>query len=73
MVLTFNIIRYGSVYLKRDFNNNYIYNLSKQAVQQQGKLCISGDGEEQREYICSGCKQNFHNFSTYSKAMGYKK
>jgi UDP-glucose 4-epimerase len=48
--LTFNIIRYGSVYSEKEFDNNYIYNLVKQAVTTR-KIAHSGDGEEQREYI----------------------
>ena len=48
--LVFNIIRYGSVYSERDFDNNYIYNLVKQAVLKK-EIVHKGDGEEQREYI----------------------
>ena len=48
--LTFNIIRYGSVYSEKEFDNNYIYNLVKQAVT-TGEIVHSGDGKEQREYI----------------------
>lgn len=48
--LVFNIIRYGSVYSERDFDNNYVYNLVKQAVTTR-EIVHSGDGEEQREYI----------------------
>lgn len=48
--LTFNIIRYGSVYSEKEFDNNYIYNLVKQAVTTR-EIVHSGDGEEQREYI----------------------
>lgn len=48
--LKFTIIRYGSVYSEREFDNNYIYNLVKQAMETN---CINheGDGEEVREYI----------------------
>lgn len=48
--LTFNIIRYGSVYSEKEFHNNYIYNLVQQAVTTR-EIIHSGDGEEQREYI----------------------
>ena len=48
--LTFNIIRYGSVYSEKEFDNNYIYNLVKQAVTTR-EIVHGGDGEEQREYI----------------------
>ena len=48
--LEFTIVRYGSVYGERDYHNNYIYNLLKQAVK-SGEINHSGDGEETREYI----------------------
>lgn len=48
--LPFTIIRYGSVYSERDFNNNYIYNLIKQAIK-TGRILHDGDGNEYREYI----------------------
>lgn len=48
--LEFTIIRYGSVYGERDYHNNYIYNLVKNAMQ-TGVINHSGDGEEVREYI----------------------
>lgn len=48
--LPFSIIRYGSVYSERDFDNNYIYNLIKEAIQTK-KIVHNGDGEELREYI----------------------
>lgn len=48
--LEFTIIRYGSVYGERDYHNNYIYNLVKNAMQ-TGAINHSGDGEEVREYI----------------------
>jgi len=48
--LEFTIVRYGSVYAERDYDNNYIYNLLKEAVD-NGEIIHSGDGEEIREYI----------------------
>lgn len=48
--LKYTIIRYGSVYSEREFENNYIYQLIKKAVD-QGKIIHDGDGEEVREYI----------------------
>ncbi|EAK2629535.1 NAD(P)-dependent oxidoreductase [Campylobacter coli] len=48
--LKFTIIRYGSVYGEREYYNNYIYNLIKEAML-KGKISHSGDGEEIREYI----------------------
>jgi len=48
--LEFTIIRYGSVYGERDYSNNYIYNLVKEAML-TGVINHNGDGEEIREYI----------------------
>ncbi|MFC5047738.1 NAD-dependent epimerase/dehydratase family protein [Aquimarina hainanensis] len=48
--LTFIILRYGSVYSEREYNNNYIYNLVKAAVLNK-KIDHKGDGNEIREYI----------------------
>lgn len=48
--LTFVILRYGSVYSERAYNNNYIYNLVKGAVI-KGEINHNGDGNEYREYI----------------------
>lgn len=48
--LTFVILRYGSVYSERAYNNNYIYNLVKGAVL-NGTINHNGDGKEIREYI----------------------
>ena len=48
--LKFTIIRYGSIYGERDYDNNYIYNLIKHAMQ-TGEINHNGDGEEIREYI----------------------
>jgi UDP-glucose 4-epimerase len=48
--LPFTILRYGSVYSQRSYNNNYIYNLVKDAVLQK-EINHHGDGNEIREYI----------------------
>jgi UDP-glucose 4-epimerase len=48
--LPFTILRYGSVYSERSYDNNYIYNLVKTAVL-EGKINHNGDGNELREYI----------------------
>lgn len=48
--LNYTILRYGSVYSDRDFENNYIFHVVKEALQ-NGKIFHSGDGEEIREYI----------------------
>lgn len=48
--LNFVILRYGSVYSEKDYDNNYIYNLVKKAVT-EGKIEHKGDGNEIREYI----------------------
>jgi UDP-glucose 4-epimerase len=48
--LPFIILRYGSVYSERNYNNNYIYNLVKEAVLEK-KISHKGDGKEIREYI----------------------
>lgn len=48
--LKFTIIRYGSIYGERDYENNYIFNLVKEAMK-TGQINHSGDGEEIREYI----------------------
>jgi UDP-glucose 4-epimerase len=48
--LTFNIIRYGSVYSEKKFDNNYIYSIVQQAVISR-EIIHNGDGQEQREYI----------------------
>ena len=48
--LPFIILRYGSVYSERDYKNNYIYNLVKEAVLDK-KIEHKGDGNEIREYI----------------------
>ena len=48
--LSFTILRYGSVYSERSYDNNYIYKLVKSAVL-EGKINHNGDGNELREYI----------------------
>jgi UDP-glucose 4-epimerase len=48
--MNFTILRYGSVYSERDFENNYIFNLVREAME-TGKIIHHGDGQEQREYI----------------------
>jgi len=48
--LPFIILRYGSVYSERDYDNNYIYSLVKEAML-SGKIEHHGDGKEVREYI----------------------
>jgi UDP-glucose 4-epimerase len=48
--LSFTILRYGSVYSERSYDNNYIYNLVKSAVL-DNKIDHHGDGNEVREYI----------------------
>ena len=48
--LDFTILRYGSVYSEKSFDNNYIYNLIESAIN-SGKIQHGGDGTEVREYI----------------------
>lgn len=48
--LNFVILRYGSVYAEKDYDNNYIYNLVKEALK-TGQINHKGDGNEIREYI----------------------
>jgi UDP-glucose 4-epimerase len=48
--LPFIILRYGSVYSEKEYDNNYIYNLVKEAVL-NGRIDHKGDGKEIREYI----------------------
>lgn len=48
--LPFVILRYGSVYSERPYDNNYVYNLVKSAVL-ENKIEHGGSGEELREYI----------------------
>jgi len=48
--LQYTIVRYGSVYSERSYDNNYIYQIVKEAVLNK-KIEHNGDGEEVREYI----------------------
>lgn len=48
--LKYTVIRYGSLYGERASQNNYIYNLLKDALTTQ-QLEYKGDGEDIREYI----------------------
>jgi UDP-glucose 4-epimerase len=48
--LNFTILRYGSVYSERAHDNNYIFNLIKEAIKTR-KIEHAGDGKEIREYI----------------------
>jgi len=48
--LKFTIVRYGSVYSERKFENNYIFNLIESALASK-HIAHDGDGEEVREYI----------------------
>ncbi len=48
--LNYTILRYGSVYSERAYENNYIYNLVKKALK-TGVIEHLGDGGEIREYI----------------------
>ena len=48
--LDFVIIRYGSVYSEKPFDNNYIFNLIKKSIS-TGIIDHNGDGQEYREYI----------------------
>ena len=48
--LDYTILRYGSVYSDRDFENNYIFNLVKNAIRSR-EINHAGDGNEIREYI----------------------
>jgi len=48
--LPFVILRYGSVYSEKKYDNNYIYSLIENAVL-NGKINHKGDGKEIREYI----------------------
>ena len=51
--LNFAILRYGSVYSEKSYDNNYIYSVIKNAVLDKS-IHHSGDGNEIREYIHAG-------------------
>lgn len=48
--LNYSILRYGSIYAASDFDNNYLFQLVKTALETK-KIIHNGDGEELREYI----------------------
>lgn len=48
--IDFTILRYGSLYGPRTDENNWIYKMIKQALD-EGKITRHGDGDELREYI----------------------
>src|SRR3989338_8334281 len=48
--INFTIMRYGSLYGPRCSQNNWIYKILRQAIE-EGKIVRQGNGEELREYI----------------------
>ena len=48
--LNYSILRYGSIYAAVDFDNNYLFQLVKSAIE-TGSIIHKGDGEELREYV----------------------
>jgi UDP-glucose 4-epimerase len=48
--LNYSILRYGSIYAAVDFDNNYLFQLVKSAIE-TGRIIHKGDGEELREYV----------------------
>jgi UDP-glucose 4-epimerase len=48
--LNYSILRYGSIYAAVDFDNNYLFQLVKSAIE-TGNIIHKGDGEELREYV----------------------
>lgn len=48
--LNYSILRYGSIYAAVDFDNNYLFQLVKSAIETES-IVHKGDGEEIREYI----------------------
>ena len=48
--IKYTVLRYGSVYSERNFDNNYIYSLIRSVVETH-KIVHEGDGNEIREYI----------------------
>lgn len=48
--LNYSILRYGSIYAAVDFDNNYLFQLVKSAIETK-RIIHKGDGEELREYV----------------------
>jgi len=48
--LNYSILRYGSIYAAVDFDNNYLFQLVKSAIETE-TILHNGDGEELREYV----------------------
>ena len=48
--LNYSILRYGSIYAAVDFDNNYLFQLVKSAIETE-TIIHKGDGEELREYV----------------------
>lgn len=48
--LNYSILRYGSIYAAVDFDNNYLFQLVKSAIETE-TIIHNGDGEELREYV----------------------
>lgn len=48
--LSFVILRYGSIYSEKNYDNNYIFSLVEEAIK-TGQINHKGDGHEIREYI----------------------
>ena len=56
--LTFTILRYGSVYSEKSYENNYIYGIIKSAVL-DGVINHKGDGNEIKSIFMHQMLQNF--------------
>lgn len=48
--LNYSVLRYGSIYAAVDFDNNYLFQLVKSAIETE-TIIHKGDGEELREYV----------------------
>lgn len=48
--IKYTVLRYGSVYSERNFDNNYIYSLVRNVLESH-RIVHEGDGNEIREYI----------------------
>lgn len=48
--LNYSVLRYGSIYAAVDFENNYLFQLVKSAIETE-TIIHKGDGEELREYV----------------------